>query len=251
MSATVISFIVFACVFGGALIGFLLRAALPEHHLNTDTKDVVKLGIGLIGTMTALLLGLLIASAKDAYDTEKGEVTQMSAKIVFLDSVLSNYGPETKESRDVLRGAVEQALIHIWQVEQSAPSPVQPSALWSGALPTSIQKLLPQTDSQRSFKETAAGVASEIGQMRWLLFEQTGGSIATPFLVVVICWLSVIFVSFGLFAPRNATATVTLILCPLSASAAIFLILELDDPFAGVMQISSETMRNALAHLGR
>ena len=103
MSPMVISWIIFACVFGGALLGMLLRNFLPEHHLNADSKDVVKLGMALIATMSALLLGLLIASAKGSYDAQSGEVIQISANILQLDRVLARYGPETKEARDVLR----------------------------------------------------------------------------------------------------------------------------------------------------
>ena len=106
MSSTTISLIVFACVFGGALLGILLHAVLPQHHLSNETKDIVKLGMGLVGTMSALVLGLLVASAKGSYDAQSAELTQMSANIALLDRVLAHYGPETKETRDLVRGFV-------------------------------------------------------------------------------------------------------------------------------------------------
>ena len=110
MSDIAISMILFACVFAGALLGIYLRTALPEHHLSTESKDVVKLGMGLIATMAALVLSLLIASTKGSYDTQRSELRQLSANIMLLDRVLAHYGPETKDSRDLLRHAVVRVL---------------------------------------------------------------------------------------------------------------------------------------------
>src|SRR4030095_6662186 len=114
MSSITISLIVFACIFGGALLGILLHAVLPQHHLSNESKDIVKLGMGLVGTMAALVLGLLVASAKGSYDTQSAELTQMSANIALLDRVLALYGPETKETRALLRGAVARVLDQMW-----------------------------------------------------------------------------------------------------------------------------------------
>jgi uncharacterized membrane protein len=99
MSSLTISLIMLACVFGAALLGILLHAVLPQHHLSSETKDIVKLGMGLVGTMSALVLGLLVASAKNSYDTQSAELTQLSANIALLDRGLALYGPETKETR--------------------------------------------------------------------------------------------------------------------------------------------------------
>jgi hypothetical protein len=114
-----------------------------------------------------------------------------------------------------------------------------------------IQELAPHTDTQRALQSQAESIAINVGQTRWLLFEQSGSSISTPFLVVVVFWLSILFVSFGLFAPRNGTVIVTLLVSAMAVAGAIFLILELDHPFSGLVQISSAPLRNALAVLGR
>src|SRR5258706_2839022 len=103
MSSITASLIVFACVFGGALVGVFLRSALPQQHLSAESKDIVRLGMGLVGTMAALVLGLLVASAKGSYDAQSSELTQMSANIVLLDRILAHYGPEAKQTRDMLR----------------------------------------------------------------------------------------------------------------------------------------------------
>jgi hypothetical protein len=252
MSAIATASIVFVCVFGGAMLGLILRAALPQHHLSSDTKDVVKLGMGLVGTMTALLLGLLVASAKSSYDTEKSGLIQMSAKVIFLDRLLAAYGPEAHEARSTLRGSFARAIARIWPRERSGTAQLDPSASGAEGLLTQLQMLSPQNDMQRLTRTQALSVIMEIGQMRWLIFEQAAGtSISKPFLVVVVFWLAVIFLSFGLFAPGNATVITTLLICALSVSGAVFLVLELDHPFDGLIRISSEPMRQALDHLGK
>jgi hypothetical protein len=207
--------------------------------------------MGLVATMAALVLGLLVASTKGAYDTQKSEVTQMAAKIVFIDRVLANYGSESAETRELLRRSVGSAINRMWpdrKLSQSAQ--LDPSATSGEAFFNSIQQLSPQNDAQRSLKSQAVQVTTDLGQMRWLLFEQTESSISLPMLIVLIAWLAIIFMSAGLFAPAKATAIIALMLSALSVSGAIFLNLELDMPFDGVIQISPAPMRNALNHLG-
>jgi hypothetical protein len=252
MDSIVVGALVFAVLFGAGLLGVRVRAALPEDHLSAETKDAVKVGMGLVATMAALVLGLLVASTKGAYDTQKGEVTQMAAKIVFLDRVLANYGSESAESRDLLRRSADSAINHMWPDKKSShTAQLDPSESSGEVFFNSIQNLSPQNDVQRSLKSQAAQIAMDLGQMRWLLFEQTETSISVAMLIVLISWLAIIFMSAGLFAPGNATVVIALMLAALSVAGAIFLILELDMPFDGVIQISQRSMRNALTHLGR
>lgn len=250
MSPNVISLIVFASLFISAILAMRLRMLLPEPHLSSDTKDTVKLTMGLVATMTALVLGLLVASTKQSYDTEKSEVTQMAAKIIYLDRVLADYGPETADTRKMLRETVKKAIALMWPEEKSGDARPAPSASWNESLPSSIHKLSPQNEAQRAAQSQAVDLANELRQMRWLLFEQAETSISMPMLVVVICWLGILFFSFGLFAPSNGTAISALMIAAVSVAGAIFLILELDHPFDGLIDISSLPMRNALAHLG-
>jgi hypothetical protein len=241
--------IVFACVFAGALLGMLLRKILPEDHLSSDSKDVVKLGMGLIGTMAALVLSLLISSAKGAYDTRSSEVTQMSANIILLDRVLAHYGPEAREARDLLRRSVARLIDQMWPESSAGSSQPTPTGGLE-AFYDKIQVLSPQNDAQRSLQAQALTICIGLGQTHWLLAGQSDRSIPVPFLVVMVCWLAIIFVSFGLFARPNATVIVALFVCALSFSSAIFLILELDRPFDGLLRISSTPMREAIARLG-
>ena len=251
MNVFVTAPIVFGSLFGAVLLGMRLRSTVPAHHLSSEAKDAVRIGMGLVATMAALVLGLLVASTKTAYDSEKNEVTQMAARIDFLDRTLANYGPEAAESRALLRRGVEVALARMWPEQKSQHAQRDSGGSWTEALPNAIQKLSPENDVQRAFKAQAADLASDLGQMRWLLYEQAESSISIPMLIVVIAWLTIIFVSVGLFAPSNPTVVIALALAALSVSGAIALILELDLPFDGIIQISSAPMRNALEHLGR
>lgn len=245
-----ISVLVLACIFGGALFGIILRRYLPEHHLSADSKDVVKLTMGLIGTMAALLLGLLVASAKSSYDARSTELTQMSASFVLLDRVLAHYGPETNSARELLRGSVSRLLVRIWSRDTNEVAKLDPATANSEIVFDKIQQLTPHNDAQRMLQSQAETMALSLGQTRWLLFEQSGSSVSIPLLVAMVVWLTVIFASFGLFAPDNVTVLICLLLAALSVSAAIFLILELDRPFEGLIQISSFPLQNALSHMG-
>jgi hypothetical protein len=231
------------------MLGMTLRNALPEHHLSSDSKDVIKLAMGLTATMSALVLALLIASAKSSYDAQRNELTQISANIILLDRILEHYGPEAKDARGMLRGFVVNMIDYIWPLDGSPTRKVDSSR--GDALYDKIESFSPRNDAQRALQAQAQKTTIDLAQTRFLLMEQGGSSIPMPFLVLLIFWVTIIFLSFGLFAPRNATVIATLLLCAFSVSGAIFLILELDRPFVGIIQISSAPMRNAVARIGR
>ena len=251
MSSIAISSITFAFVFGGALLGMSLRAALPEHCLNSDSKDAVKAGMGLVATMAALVLGLLVASAKSSYDTQNSELTDMSSKLVLLDRVLAHYGPESKEARDQVRNSVIRALDQMWPKDRTGLSQLKPSSTGSEILFDKIQALSPKDDAQRSIQSQALSIVIGLGQTRWLMYEQRVNSVSVPLLIVLIFWLTALSISFSLFAPRNAIVVATLLVSALSVSGAILLILEMYTPYAGLIRISDTPLRTALAHLGQ
>ena len=203
MTPTEIALIVFACVFGGALLGMFLRVVIPEHHLSDGAKDVIKLGMGLIATMTALVLGLVIATAKNSYDTQNDAVKHTAAKVLLLDRVLSNYVPETKEARELLRWTISYMLDAIWPEDPSQRARLDaPEAVFiDRGIDARILQLSPQNDTQRWLRSRALQIGSEITETRWLVLGGRGSSIPVPFLVVVVFWLTIIFGSFGLFAP--------------------------------------------------
>lgn len=243
--------IIFLCLFGAGLLGLRLRVLLPDHHLSTDSKDSVRVGMATVGSMAALVLALILASTKGTYDREKSEVTQMAAKIIYLDRLLANYGPDTQSARAVLAGSVKQSIARMWPDERAGSSQLDPSLSWSEALPNSIHKLAPQDERQRLLKSQALALVNELGQMRWELYEEAESSISTPMLIVMVAWLTMIFLSTGLFAPSNSTVVAAMLLSALSVAGAIFLIMELDLPFDGLVRLSSNPMRHALNHLGK
>lgn len=207
--------------------------------------------MGLIGTIAALVLGLLIASAKSSFDAQSNELTQLSANIAFLDRVLNHYGPEAKETRELLRAVAVNISDRMWQRNRSDHSGLEPASVYAEGLYDKIQQLSPKTDAQRWLQVQALTLASTVGQARWLMYEQSATSIPLPLLVVLILWLTTIFISFGLFAPWNATVVTSLLIAALSVSGAVLLILEMYKPFEGLIQISSAPLRAALAHLGK
>jgi hypothetical protein len=246
MSPWFTTLLVFACVFGGALAGMGLRPFLPEDHLKADSRDLMKLGMGMIGTISALVLGLLVASAKESYDAQKGEVTQLATKVVVLDRVLRHYGPETGPARELLRTSLMEAIHQIWTGEGLTAVNTKAESIYD-----LIEDLRPGNEMQRSLQTQAASLLLEIGQMRWLMRAQRSSSVSVTLLVTVVFWLTVNFISLGLLAPRNATVAVTLCVCAISVAGAILLILEMDRPYDGLIQISEDPLRSVAAQLGQ
>jgi hypothetical protein len=251
MSSLTTSFVSFAFIFGGALAGMILRRSLPEHHLSAESREVVKLGMGLVGTMAALILGLLVASAKSSFDAQSSELTQAAANIVVLDRVLAQYGPDTKESREVLHSAVARIIEDTWSHDRHASSQFGGASSGSGAFLEKIQALSAETEFQRAMKSHAWNLALNLLQTRWLLYEQGVTTVSKPLMVIMVFWLTIVFVSWGLFAPRNPTVVATFLTAALSVSGAIFLILEMYNPYNGVIQISSGPLQGALALIGK
>src|SRR5215831_12617364 len=171
MSSPVIGLIAFTCIFGGAILGIVIRSKLPEHHLDSESKDVVKLGIGVIAMMTALLLGLVTASAKSAFDSQAALVRNSAAEILTLDRLLVRYGPETQDIRDLLRRVVAYRLALMWpDAASGAPSvPPDGAAPMGETIEDRILELLPHTDAQRMFKSRALTITGNVLQARWLV----------------------------------------------------------------------------------
>jgi hypothetical protein len=243
---------VFACVCGGLLFGIYIRRVLPKAHLSEDTKYVIGLGMGLIGSLAALLLAMVTSSAKGTFDFEASELRQAAVNVLMLDHLLADFGPETGEIRRSLRLTLARRIALTWPdagshaaVLQSAETDAAPFRLID-----MIRQLSPKTDFQRGLQSEALQITNELLKARWIMLEEANSNIPLPFLLIVVCWLSVIFAGFGLFAPRNATATIALLISALSVAGSVFLILELETPFSGVMKVSGAPLRYALSQLG-
>lgn len=235
------SLIVFACVFIGGMLGLYVGPMLPTEHVSSESRDVVRLVMGLVATTVALVLGLLVASAKSFYDTQNNEMTQLAANLVILDRVLAHYGPEAADTRASLRAGAEH-----W-AEVLRPG----SGLRHEGVFDQIQALSPKDDNQRTMKAQASSLAIQMGQTRWLIFAQNTIPVPKLLLVALNFWLTVLFLSFGLFAPRNLTVRFGLFISALAVAGAIFLILEMYHPHGGLIQVSDAPLRSALAQLGQ
>lgn len=244
------SLIVCICVMGGALVGIVLNRVLPPEQIKDDTRQVVNVAIGLIATLAALVLGLMVASAKGSFDARSDDVREIAARIIILDLTLRQYGPEAAEARAQLSRMLEARLEHLWAEEMQssgAPRLADMESVFRGRL----LSLAPSSETQKWLQARALTVTSDLEQLRWQLIERSRKSIPTTFIVVLVSWLVVICGTLGLFAPRNATAYTIILICTLSVATAIFLVLEMDQPFEGVLQVSDAPVRGALAQISR
>jgi hypothetical protein len=245
MTDTHFAVIVLVSTFAASLIGLLVRRYMPSHHLAADTKDAVKLAIGLVTTMTALLLGLLINSTKSAYELQRAEVTQLASKIVVLDRTLARYGAEAQPARTLLHQSVREAISRMWPDTVDGEARLNPTSD-AEAVYHSLALLAPTTEQQTTLKGQAMSLAFEISQVRWLMFEQHHSTISHLMLVTLALWLVIIFSSFGLYAPGNAASVLAFLVASIAVSTAVLLMLELDTPFEGILKIPDTPMRTVL-----
>ena len=254
LSALGVSLIAFAVVLAGAFIGAMVGRMLPKHHLDAESKDMIKVGVGFLATLAALVLGLLIASAKSSFDTRSEEVQQSAAKIVLLDRNLRQFGAAADPARDYLRQLVTSRVNLAWmEKETSLETKGVPSDRSFGIeeFQDMLRALIPADEAQRLLKARLIQLSEDLANARWLLIEQIDRTVPMPFLVVLVVWLAAIAGSLSLFAPRNGTVMAVNVVCALSFASAIFLILEMDTPFKGLLKISDAPLRNALAFVNR
>jgi Protein of unknown function (DUF4239) len=250
MSALGISAIVFACLFGGGLLGMRLRAILPEHQLSDDSKHLLETGLGVIGTIGGLVLGLLVASAFGTYNAQRNSLVQMSADIVVLDRVLAHYGPEAKGARAAIKTTVAIMIGRIWP-QNGDGSRMSPATARGEVVYDKILDLKPKNDAQSSMRGQATGLALSIAELRWLMYAQLTTGMSIPLLVALAFWFTITFMGLGIFAKPNALTIAALFLAAVAVSGAVFLLQEMYMPFQGSLQISNAPLKEALANLGR
>jgi hypothetical protein len=253
MNPLAIGLIVLAFVFSGALFGMYLGSVLPQDHLTPDAKNVIAVSMTIVATLAALVLGLLIASAQSSLDEKDGELRKGAGEFVLLDRTMAEYGPETAEARNLMKQILVARIDLIWPEENAAR--VAPEKISRGAGMEVVQEKLlalsPKNDAQRWLQSTALEITRDIQAARWLFLEQIDSGIQWPFLVVLVSWLVIIFAGFGLVAPRNASIAVVFFVTALSVAGSIYVMLEMEQPYRGLIKISSEPFRTALAELGR
>ncbi len=252
MSPIVDSSVVLVSVFGSGLLGLSLRRFVPVHYLHEDSVGMVRLCTGVIATLAALVLGLLVASAKANYDRINDQVTQAAAAIVLLDRTLSQFGMQTTQAHSLLRAAVTAVANTAFSEHSRGVADLDdPARLSLGdRLQAEIRALPVENEVQRTLQAHALELSNEVAKMRLLTITQAQGSIPGMFLVVLVFWLAIMFAGFGLVTASNRIVVITLLLCALSLAGAVFMIEELNRPLEGLMRVSGAPLRYALDHLG-
>ena len=254
MSSLAVGLISAACIFGGALLGMWLHRVLPERHLDAASKDTVKLGAGLLATLAALVLGLLVSSAKNSLDAMNTGIAQAGAKVLLADHLLADYGPETKDVREQLRNILASSIDRIWPEEKGKTGGLRAVESLDDAgrlYKDKLRELTPTNDFQKSRLAQGVQISDEVLQTRLLLMEGQQTNLPATFIVVLVFWLTGLFISFGLFAPSNGMVIAVLLICALSVSSAIFLILEMNRPLDGFIKASNAPLRKAVQLIGK
>lgn len=253
MHSTTVGLISIGCIFAGSLLGLALQRFLPGSHLSKETQDVVKLSAGTIATLTALVLGLLVSSAKGSFDTINNSIVQTSVKIIVLDRALASYGPETKPAREQIKHSVAALIEMLWPREKTGAPVLTAMERSTGGdlVRAELRKVTPANDEQRQILAQAQQILSEVAQIRWLAIEQAQNQLPLPLLVILIFWLTLLFVSFGMYAPTHLTSIIVMLVGSCAVSAAIFLVLELNRPLDGMIKVSSAPMMDALRQVGQ
>lgn len=252
MSSLAIACTLFGWVLVSTLAAMMIASRLPGHHIGGDFKDIVRLGLGIIGTLTAMVLGLLVASAKGTYDAQSGTVKEISAQLAVIDRVLARYGAEAAGARERLHELAQATLDQMWPQDAKAAVEFSGGASRNAgeALFEEIAKFEPANDTQRMLKSRAQDMLVGLAHPRQRLLVNSERSIPSQLLVVLGIWQAVLFAGIGLLAPRNAAGIAVLMVCMLSVSSSIFLIMELDRPFAGMIRVSEAPLRSVISHLG-
>ncbi len=251
MNAIAVSSIVFASILASGLVGMAVRRAIPVDRLGLGEKEVARLVTGLMTTMAAIVLGMLVSSAKASYDARTNEVAEISSQVVTIDRMLSKYGTETSEIRAQFRLLVEASINRIWPAQAKVNVELKPRDE-GDTLVDQLQLLAPKSAAQAGVKAQILNMVVDLRQTQWLLFLKSQQSaIPVPLLLVVVTWLGLIYFSFGVFTQPSSTIVVTLAVGALAVSTAVLIILELYTPFRGVLRISSEPILAALNQMGR
>jgi uncharacterized protein DUF4239 len=251
MSSTVAFLASFVSILIGATIGMVLKRTLPADLLEGGSKEAIRLGTGFLSTLAALVIGLMIASAKNSYDTQNTNIRQLGANVVLVDQMLFKYGPETKPARTLLRELISAAASRIWQ-ENAERNRHGSTFVVSGTADqfyNLVEGLTPANDEQTSLKSRIVQATTEIGRTRILVFTQSDNAIPAPFFIVLTFWLVVIFASFSVFAEPSPIVIASIVVFAFSVSSALFLIVDLSQPFDGLMQVSNHHLQMVLSNI--
>jgi ABC-type amino acid transport system permease subunit len=249
MTNIIIGFISFVAIFGGVLVGRFAARRLPSRHLSAETQSAVTVSVAVIGTLSALVLGLMISAANSSFSARSDEIRQLSLQLIRVDRNLRRYGPEADDVRTKLHAWAHVKMQQLFP-EKGQPHPSGQTAIGMlEGVQDALLILTPTNERQKYLHTLCLTLSSQLIQARWALEIRAGHSIPAPFLVLLIFWLAIVFHSFGLFAPANPTAMIALLLCSIAVAGGIVLIEDLDNPGSGFIQLPSDSLRNALVEI--
>jgi len=256
---------IFLLLLGTSLVGAKVQKGLPAHHRAQETVDAIRLILTMLLTLSGLVLGLLITSAKGRHDERTGNLERFAVDLVELDQRLRQYGPDAVSIRAELRRYTAAAIASTWPHEPrpigTYPKPEEigdtnsieslPLGNILAGIDHRIELLQPMDTYHRQTAERLRARAADNLQQRWRLITSAHGTISGPFLMALVFWLVVIFAIFGLSAPPNALVHIVVTLCALSIASSFYIILDFDKPQSGLLKIASDPLRMALEHMDR
>ena len=248
---------------GGSAIGMWLQRRLKEHHRSRDTTESIRMVIGMVVTFAALVLGLLVTSVKAEFDNHTDVYRRYGIALTELDNRLADYGAQAEVIRHLLRSYTAAALAETWPSEQ------QPS----GSYPTHMHIIIPGSDESvelsailkqidmdiqnlsatdgfhQNILSTLQADVRQVEAVRWSLVERSHSRLSPIFMSVLLFWLLIVFVIFGIVSPRNGLTILVISLSAVSVSSSLYLILDLDTSLGGFITVSSQPLRDALWHM--
>jgi hypothetical protein len=245
--------IIVVVLFASAMLAMQIARFMPASHLSAETKSVVSVSAAVVGTMSALVVGLLISTANGAFTAKTQEITQISADIVSMDRLLRRYGPQADDIRALLHRYAEAQHQDLFPDQADRPADLQ-NAGTVGILETLQDKLLalaPATPEQHWLEAQALDLAAALMAAHWDLLAQDANRSPVQLLLLVMIWFIIIFASFGLFSPRNMTATVMIFLCAVAIGGAIRMAADLQTPFQGLIRLSDAPLAHAVETISR
>jgi hypothetical protein len=248
-----IAIVTFLVIFSGAALGFLIQGLIPSHHLSSESKSTVHLGAGLIGTLAALILGLMVSSSKDTYDKTGLFISEMAAGYGHVDRLLANYGPEAKPIRATLRQSLERMnqIVFPEEVPKGEQTPLNARMSLENVY-NQTSMLKPGNQNQQQIQNDALRLMDDVVQKRWLMQEIVMGSgVSIVLLISPVIFIAFITFIYALYAPRNLTVILTLLCCSLCIAISVLLIKELSTPLKGVLKLSSKPIHIVLDLMGR
>jgi hypothetical protein len=245
---SVVGILTFIAIVFGALTGLWLARHLPKAHLSSESRTAVSVSMAVVGTLAALVMGLLISNASSSFSTKTDALHRLAVDIIRLDRALRQYGPEAEDVRDLLRSYAQTKAEEL--SDDDAPSSLDPRSLTKfEALTSRVLDLQPGGNHQRQAQAQALNVLDSIADARWLLIEKADTALPTSFVILLIFWLALLFGSFGLFAPSNATVIIVLLLCAVAISGGVFMVLELETATKGLIRVPTDPIFDAIREI--